>query len=99
MKLETLESIIKTLSEQDKVVNQLYKNKIDLLDFVDPYHAIIAKLITDEYGHEAYDWFSWFCFENDYGKKELGAWDQFGNKICQNVQELHKLMEEHKLGL
>lgn len=58
------------LQKQDKVIDKLNKLNMDVIHLVDPYHAIITKLIKEVYGEEGADWFSWFCYEADYGTKD-----------------------------
>ena len=84
-----------TIQEQDNTISDLYKKKIDLLDFVDPYQIIIADLLKEIYGDEGYDWFSWFCYESDYGKKwgDKGAEDENGNPICYSWKSLYEYLE------
>jgi hypothetical protein len=81
------------LQKQDMVISGLYKNKIDLTEIVDPYHSIIAILIKDIYGEEGYDWFSWFCYENDFGRKGLDAYDENKKPICYSHESLWSFLE------
>jgi len=62
--------IIMGLKRQDEVLHELYEKKVDLLDFADPYQQAITELIKEVYGEEGYDWWSWFCYESDYGTKD-----------------------------
>jgi hypothetical protein len=95
MKYENFLKIIQQIQEQDSVVNKLYDQKIDFLDFVDPYHRIISSLFIEIYGEGGWDWISWFCYETDYGKKEMGAWDENDQPICRNLEELHEFLEKN----
>ena len=61
MTYERFLKVTLSIKKQDEVISDLYKQKVDLLDFVDPYHVIILELIQEIYGEEGYDWFSWFC--------------------------------------
>ena len=76
MTYKSFSDIITILKGQDKQVSKAYKMNIDLMDFVDPYHEIINILIKEIYGDEGYEWFSWFCYENDYGKKD---WSKYAS--------------------
>lgn len=96
MTFEKFESIVLELKKQDKVQSKLYKYNVDLIDFTDPYHKIIGELLTEVYGEEGYDWFSWFCWENDFGKEGLEAWDENKNLICQDIKGLWKYLEHEK---
>ena len=69
MTYERFLKIIMTLKNQDERIDNLYQNKVDLIDFVDPYQSVITELIKEVYGEDGYDWFSWFCYDNEYGHK------------------------------
>ena len=69
----TYENFLKVILAQRKMeqqINKAYKLKIDLIDFVDDYNGIIKTLLTEVYGETGYEWYSWFCWENDYGEKD-----------------------------
>ena len=95
MTYESFLKIVLGLQKQDKELNKAYKLNIDLMDFVDPYHEIISTLIKEIYGSIGYDWFSWFCYENNYGQKGLGAWDENNNPICHSIESLYQYLEEN----
>jgi len=93
----TYESFLKItleLQRQERIVDDLYKSKIDLLEFIDPYHGLIHLLIKEIYGEEGVDWFSWFCYENDYGQGTLEAWDENKNRICYSLESLWEYLEK-----
>jgi hypothetical protein len=46
------------------------------------------------YGEEGVDWFSWFCYENDYGQGGLEAWDENKNPICYSFESLWEYLEK-----
>jgi hypothetical protein len=97
MKLEKFIKIVDLLKKQTEVTNQLYKLNVDLVDFTDPYETVITILIKEIYGEEGYDWFSWFCYENDFGnkvsKKNPKAWDKDEKPICYDVKSLWNYLE------
>jgi hypothetical protein len=69
----TYENFLRVILQQqkcDKVVGEAYKLNIDLMDFVDPYHHIISTLIKEIYGEGGYEWYSWFCYESEYGQRD-----------------------------
>lgn len=75
-----------TLQKQDRLLSNLYDKKVDLLDFVDPYQTVIWELIKEVYGEEGAEWFSWFCYEADYGQKDFSTLptykkDEDGNMV------------------
>ena len=82
------------LQKQDRVVSNAYDLKVDLLDFVDPYHVIITELIKEVYGEEGYDWWSWFCYENNFGNGGLTANDKDGTPICYSHESLWEYLEK-----
>jgi hypothetical protein len=96
MTYKKFKEIVNAMKAQDAVVHGLYKTKIDLLDFVDPYHNLIANLLTEIYGPAGYDWLSWFCYENDFGKRKFEAWDENKNPICYDLKSLWEYLETHK---
>jgi hypothetical protein len=70
MKYEDFLFVGLQLQKQDKIIDKLNELNVDLMDLVDPYYAIINKLIKEVYGEEGADWFSWFCYEADFGTKD-----------------------------
>jgi len=94
MTYERFLKIITEIEKQDKLVSALYDLKVDLIDWTDPYSSIIGELIKEIYGEEGYDWFGWFCYETDFGNKEVGAWDENNNPICYDVKSLWEYMEK-----
>jgi hypothetical protein len=95
MKFEDFERILSMIDEQDSRVNQLYKNKIDIMEFVDPYHSVIAMLFKEIYGEQGYDWIGWFVYENDMGRKKLEAYEDDNTLICQDVKGLWEYIEKN----
>jgi len=101
MTLSEFSVMIKTLKDQSEVQKQLYSLNVDLFQFTDPYECVITALITEIYGSEGRDWFSWFCYENDFGdkmsKKKPRAWDKDETPICYDVKSLREYLEQLKL--
>ena len=96
----TYENFLKVtlrLQKQERVINNLYKNNVDLIEFVDPYHQVISTLLEEVYGKEGLDWWSWFCYENDFGQGTLEAWDADKNRICYSLESLWEFLEELRL--
>ena len=93
MKLSEFKLLIKTLEEQDDMMDAAYKANVDLIHFVDGYHKCIHLLMSAHYGTEGVDWWSWFCYENDFGKKGLTASDK-GTPICYDVKSLWQYLEK-----
>lgn len=95
MTYERFLKVVLELQKQDRQVHKLYEAKIDILDFVDPYHSVITELIKEIYGEAGYDWFGWFCYENNYGQGKLEAWDENKNPICYSLESLYQYLEEN----
>ena len=93
MTLEKFTEVIDSLKKTGEDLNKLYKLNVDLVEFVEPYETIISRLIKEIYGEEGYDWFSWFCYDRDFGEKELGAWDENENPICYDIKSLWEYLE------
>ena len=87
------------LQKQERVIRNLYKQKVDLIEFVEPYNRIITTLVYNIYGEEGGDWFFWFCYENDFGTKGLEAFDKDKNRICYSHESLWEYLEKIRLSL
>jgi len=96
MKLEDFEKLVGELRFIADRYDVIGKNGIDLLRYDYPYQNAIDILIKEIYGDGGHDWFGWFCYENDFGRKELGAWDENKNPICQDVKSLWEFLELKK---
>ena len=98
MELSTFTVIINTLKKQNDDMRTLNSLNVDLINFADSYECVITTLFTEIYGLEGYDWFSWFCYENDFGKKmskkNPKAWDKDEKPICYDVKSLWNYLEK-----
>ena len=98
MELSTFTVIINTLKKQNDDMRTLNSLNVDLINFADPYESVITILIKEIYGQEGYDWFSWFCYDCDFGskysKKNPGAWDKDEKPICYDVKSLWNYLEK-----
>jgi hypothetical protein len=70
MKYENFLKVIMTQRKMEEQVAKAYDLKINLMDFVDDYHLITKTLLTEVYGEAGYDWYTWFCYENEYGERD-----------------------------
>lgn len=94
MTYERFLKVLLSLQKEDRVIKEAYKLGVDMINFVDPYHEIINELIKEIYGEEGYDWFSWYCWENDFGQGGLEANDGKGNPICYSHKSLWEYLEK-----
>jgi hypothetical protein len=97
MTFERFSNTIQYLKAQQERVRALYENRIDVIDFTNDYELVITELLKEIYGEEGYDWFSWFCYETDFGEKmskeEPRAWDKDENPICYDLKSLWEHLE------
>ena len=93
MKYSEFSGIVETLQKQSDLLSDLYHKNVDLLEFTDPYEFIIQILLTEVYTVEGYEWFSWFCYENDFGRGTLDASDENG-PICYDIKSLWEFLEK-----
>lgn len=93
MTYENFLKITLQLQKLNRIQSQLYELNVDLIEFSDPYHVIISSLIKEIYGEEGHDWFTWFCYENDFGTKGLEAWDENKKRICYSHESLWEYLE------
>jgi hypothetical protein len=77
MEYSRFSEIILRLKKHSEKVNKAYELKIDLIDFSDDLNRIIDSLIKEVYGEEGYDWFTWFCYESDFGEKDWSKYPCF----------------------
>jgi len=74
-------------------VHEAYKLGIDLIEFVEIYESIGDILIKEIYGEEGADWYSWFCYENEYGEKGVQAWDENEQPIFYSIESTWEYLE------
>jgi hypothetical protein len=79
MEYKTFSKIILLLKQESGRSQKLMNLGVDILDVNDGLHQIISLLIEEIYGEEGLDWFSWFCYESDFGKKDWGLYDCYQN--------------------
>ena len=93
MKYDFFKTIVLTLKRQDKTIKEFYDRGVFLNDFADPYYAIVTMFIKEIYGEEGYDWFAWFCYENDYGRGKLQGYVNENKEICYDIKSLYDHLE------
>ena len=90
------------LQRQDMVRSELMKLGVDVLDLCEPYDEIIHTLIKEVYGEKGADWFSWFCYESDFGTKDWSKVptymkndDGTSTKMCEVGEQIHGAHDEN----
>jgi len=95
MKYKDFKDMIQTLDYQAKTENSLYKLNVDIYSHSDGYNKVIELLMSHYFGKEGCDWITWFCYENDFGRKKYEARE--GNKlICQDIKSLWEYVKDLK---
>ena len=77
------------VKDESEKLDTLYKLGVELYDIADPYHVIINELITEVYGDEGFDWWSWFCWESDFGQKDWSTAPTYKEKLDGTVEMIH----------
>jgi hypothetical protein len=93
MTYENFLKVTLSLQKEGRVISELYKLNVDLIEFVDLYHKIISTLIEEIYGKHGLEMFDWFCYHNDFGQKGYEAFDGCGNIICDSHESLWAYLE------
>jgi hypothetical protein len=78
MKKETFTQLIETLQSNSEIIEQAYKIKVDLIDFVDPWEQVITILLKEVFGEEGYEWIWWWVYED--GRE---AYEEVGNEVIE----------------
>lgn len=97
MTYERFLKVILTLKKESEKLSQLYSNDVDLINFVDGYHIIIAELLKEIYGDDGYDKINWYCYENLFGLGGLEMWDEDGKPICYSLVSLWRYLEDNHI--
>ena len=70
MEYSKFSEIVLRLKAHDERILKLSRLGVDLIELNDDLSTIISLLIEEVYGKEGLDWFSWFCWESDFGEKD-----------------------------
>lgn len=98
------EEIKRFLIEYDKYLSdcsELHDIGIDLFEGKYPvfeFGSICFDLIVNEnYSPYGVDWINWFVYETNLGRKQMDAFDETQNLICQTLDELLEYIEKYKI--
>jgi predicted protein tyrosine phosphatase len=75
------------------------KLNIDLNEFMEDESWVTQHLWNVILTKEGYDWFSWFMYEKAYLydlRKDMKAWDEDKNEICQTIDDLYNYLVTSK---
>jgi hypothetical protein len=85
------------VKRESERLDKLYKLGVELYDIVDPYHVIINELIKEVYGDDGFEWWSWFCWESDFGQKDWSVRPTYKTNE-DGAHEIISEVEEVKYG-
>lgn len=89
MSYEQFETIIKDLEHIRERSHSIHKLGIDLLEYEETYHRVIASLLNAVLKPEGKDWVDWYLYERPGFGKGIGkAWDENDQEICYNIPSL-----------
>ena len=94
MKREKFIEVLEILETKSGNISKLYALKIDMIDYDEPYSIVISTLLEEVYGKEGNDWIEWYCWENDFGKGTLKAYNSEEKPIAYSPDSLWELVEE-----
>jgi len=95
MKYKDFKDMIQTLDYQAKIEHNLYKLNVDIYEHSNEYNRVIELLMSHYFGKKGCDWITWFCYENDFGRKKMEATDK-GKLICQDIKSLWEYVNQLK---
>lgn len=87
------------IRKADDFISKLNDLRINIFEspMGDALYYFQRKYFEQEYGKEGYDWISWYLYEkmNHENPDEFKAWDENGNEIIRNEEELYTYLEEN----
>lgn len=96
MTLETFKKILDLQEHNFQKSQKLYELGIDTIEFNSDLESAITLLWREILTKEGDDLVSWFLYEKDYIsgelKEDFKAWDENGNEIIKNVEELYEYL-------
>jgi hypothetical protein len=103
MTLAAFKEIVELLKKQQLRTDMSMTLKIDLIEFADPLYQAIDVLIEQIYGKEGHGWFTWFCYDNDFGSRDWSQargfiMDHFGNLTSPKKHEGDKFGARDEKG-
>jgi len=104
MKRKEFKLLLKDYDQFQQNCSSLLECGVDLFEhtkypvatYAEKFFDTILKQNWNSFG---VDWINWFVYENDFGKKNMGAWDNDDREtlICQTVDGLYDYCEQYKL--
>lgn len=86
------------IQKNDRVLSELNKLGIDLINFSDGYYVIIDELTREIWTKEGVDWLNWFMWEADFGQKaDITAHDENGKPICYSHESTYEYLKQYEI--
>ena len=89
MTYERFLKITLELQKESLRIQKLYDNGVDLINYVDPYHKIINELIREVYGDGGFEWWSWFCWEAEFGTRDWSTTPLYEKDSDGNMKKVY----------
>lgn len=101
MRYKDFETILYRMHKHHQKLDQAYKLGIDLLDAFSEMEEVNTALWSHVLTEEGKDWLYWFLYEKGYiddavGRRDLQAWDENKNLICEDVKGLYDYLMTQK---
>lgn len=63
---------------------------------IESFYNMFDILIESNYTEKGQEWIYWWCFENDFGKAGLEAYDENNKEICKRFDELYEHVKQYE---
>lgn len=95
MRREVFMDICNRMKQNHDNLDALHKLNVDLYEFMDDSAWVNQRLWETVLTKQGNDWFCWFMYEKSYlydMDKEMKAWDENKNEICQTLPDLYEFL-------
>lgn len=93
-------TIVETLQKASDTSSELYnKYGIDLMNYENNYHTLIELFLSNSFNEVQNHWFSWYVYENDFGRGNLDASmteNGVTTKIAYDLESLYEVLKEYE---
>jgi hypothetical protein len=91
--LEDMQELHRRCEKLQEVGFDQFENKYAIAPLAEKFFDIILKQNYNAFG---VDWIGWFVYENDFGDKKMGAWNDDKALICQTVDGLYDYCKQYR---
>lgn len=98
MTYNEFKDIVDLMVKHNQKLDSAYKLKINLLEAFEEIDKAINLMWDQILTTEGVDWLNWFLYEKGYindgiGRKDLQAWDENKNPICEDLKGLYDYLK------